>query len=89
MIAIHPPDAKAPPKNKKQKQNVTAVSDTAPSIERSIDPIKIMKVTPTATIKNGDAAIAILAKFLNEKKLEFMDVKKITNTNKTIIGISD
>jgi hypothetical protein len=48
-----------------------------------------MKVTPTATIKNGEAAIAILAKFLNEKKLELMDVKKTTNTNKTIIGISD
>jgi len=58
-------------------------------MERSIDPIKIMKVTPTATIKNGEAAIAIRAKFLNEKKLELMDVKKTTNTNNTIIGISD
>ena len=35
-----------------------------------------MKVTPIATIKNGEAAIAILAKFLKEKKLGFRAVKK-------------
>jgi|TARA_B000000609_G_scaffold83693_1_gene63231 hypothetical protein len=48
-----------------------------------------MKVTPIATIKNGEAAIAILAKFLKEKKLGFRAVKKIINTKSTIIGIND
>lgn len=88
-MAIQPPDPSVPPKNKKQKQNAIAVRDTVPSIDKSIEPIMIINVTPIVTIKNGDAAIAILAKLRREKKLGFRNVKNTTSTTKTIIGITD
>ena len=49
---------------------MTALTETVPSIDKSIDPMMMIKVTPIATIKAGVADTAIRAAFRIEKKRE-------------------
>ena len=62
--------ASVPPKAINTKANMTALTETVPSMERSIDPMMIMNVTPMATIRPGVAATAIRDALRMEKKRE-------------------
>ena len=62
--------ASVPPQAMKAKAKITAQTETVPSIDRSIDPIRMMKVTPTATIRAGAADMPMRAAFRMEKKRE-------------------
>lgn len=55
-------------------------------MERSIDPMMMMNVTPTATISAGAAAMAMRAKLRTEKKVGLRAVKKITSAISTSNG---
>ncbi|MBA8841441.1 hypothetical protein FHW03_004793 [Ochrobactrum sp. RH2CCR150] len=84
--AIHPRPVEDPPKTAKTKANETAVSEIDPSMERSIDPIMIMKVTPTATMSAGADAMAMRAKFLTEKNVGLSAVKRMIRAISTKSG---
>ena len=54
----------------KAKAKTTALTETVPSIDRSMDPMMMMKVTPTATIRAGAAATAMREALRMEKNRE-------------------
>ena len=60
--------ASVPPQARKAKAKTTAETETVPSMLRSIEPMMMMKVTPTATISAGVAATAMRAALRIEKK---------------------
>ena len=78
--------ASVPPSHKKQKAKDTAQTETVPSIERSMDPIRMINVTPIATISAGEAAIKIRAKFLTVKKRGSITAKNNMRTKRTKSG---
>ena len=67
--AIQPQPASVPPSAVKIIAKTTAQTATAPSIDRSIDPMMMMKVTPSATISAGVAEMLMRAKLRSDRKL--------------------
>ena len=71
-------DSRSRPASRQARQGRVAedhrqVTETAPSIDRSIDPMMMMKVTPTATISAGEAAMEMRAKLRSDRKLGLID----------------
>ena len=65
---------------------MTASAEIAPSIERSIDPIKIMKVTPIATINAGEAFVKRRAKLRTDRKFGLIIEKNAMSAISTNSG---
>ena len=68
--ASHAQLASVAPQAMKAKANSTAQTEIVPSIERSMEPMRMMKVTPMATINPGEAAIPMRAALRIEKNRE-------------------
>ena len=62
--------ANVPPQPRNAKAKSTAQTEIVPSIERSMEPMMMMKVTPTATMSAGAAAMPMRAAFRMEKNRE-------------------
>lgn len=62
------------------------MSEIVPSMEGSIEPMTMRKVTPIAAISAGAEAMAIRAKLRSEKKVGLSAVKRITSVTRTSRG---
>src|SRR5690606_38756633 len=85
-MASHAPAPNDPPSFRNIRQNSTAHSDTAPSIDRSMEPMTMMKVTPSATIIGGVEASAIRARLRCDRKAGLIAANSTTNPSSTRAG---
>ena len=85
-IASHADDASVPPHFRNRNPNTTAQTEIVPSIERSMDPMMMMNVTPSATIKAGVEAMAMRAKLRDVKKPGLITVKMTISAHNTSSG---
>ena len=85
-MAIQAIDPSVPPNAINMVAKRTAHTETAPSIDRSMDPMMMMKVTPSATMSGGVAASAMRAAFRKEKKLGLITEKAMINAKSTRNG---
>src|SRR5690349_10978314 len=85
-IASHPHPARLPPNAVNIVANSTAQTATAPSMERSIDPMRMTKVTPMPIISDGVDRMEMRAKLRMERKFGLATEKNTTSANSTRSG---